>query len=188
MIFIDVGPYWSWWYQPREVTCEGKKKTDALFKTFGLFISFHSSEGQTHHPPSSAALTTTRELSDSSGPGPAVQGLQGICVVLRRCFCKPGDLLPSSPIPYPFSSKNNDERSRWGEQDEKQDLVSYWMENCTSMLQREMVAGPQISKSTVATAGVKQRAELLREASLQSLSIQSSTSDCSKEWWGYTTV
>lgn len=165
MIFIDVGPYWSWWYQPGEVTCEGKK-TDALFKTFALFISFHSSEGQTHHPPSSAALTMTREVSDSSGPGLAVQGLQGICVVLRRCFCKTGDLLPSSPIPYPFSSKSNDERSRWGEQDEKQGLVSYWMENCTSMLQREMVVGPQISKSTVATAGVKQRAELLREASL----------------------
>lgn len=95
-------------------------------------------------------------------------------------------VLPSHPLPLLFQEQWWE--TRWGEQDEKQGLVSYWMENCTSTLQWEMVAGPQISKSTVATAGVKQRAELLREASLQSPSIPSSISDCFKEWWGYTTV
>lgn len=66
--------------------------------------------------------------------------------------------------------------------------MSYWMENCTSTQQREVVVGPQISKSTVATAGVKQRGELLREASLQSPFIPSSLSDSFKERRGYTTV
>lgn len=79
----------------------GEKKSNALFKTFGLFISFHSWEGQSHRHPKFSSLDHEQRGIKLKWPwacssGPAGDMCSGKTVLLQDRWSAG---LPSHPLP-----------------------------------------------------------------------------------------